>query len=149
MRPPSRFLAVLFCLFGVLLARDAAAQLMPTMHDDSDEQDSRYRRNSALISAVTLTTVGVNASDHPPGWVGAAGFVGGTLQVVYGTRIRSTHATTSIFNYFVGGAAVLTSLSALSRGAGTKSAHAGGVHLQPLFACDEESRPQLGAAFSF
>jgi hypothetical protein len=148
MRPPSPLLVVLSCLFCVLLARDAAAQLMPSLHD-ADEQDSDYRRNSAIISAVTLTTIGVNASDHPPGWVGAAGFVTGTLQVVYGTRIRSTHATSSIFNYFVGGAAVLTSLSALARGAGTTSAQAAGVHLQPLFACDDEARPQLGAAFSF
>jgi hypothetical protein len=146
MRPPSGFLAVLCCLFGVLLARDAAAQLYSS---DTDQQDSHYRRNSALISAATLTTVAVNASHDPPGWVGAAGFVGGTLQVVYGTRIKSTHATSSIFNYFVGGAAVLTSLSALSRGAGTKSAQAAGIHLQPLFACDEDARPQLGAAFSF
>ena len=147
MRPPSRLLAVLSCLFGILLARDAAAQLMPTMHDDSE--DSHYRRNSALISAATLTTIAVNASHDPPGWVGAAGFVGGTLQVVYGTRIKSTHATSSIFNYFVGGAAVLTSLSALARGAGTTSAQAAGVRVQPLFGCDDEARPQLGAVFSF
>jgi len=146
MRPPSPLLAVLACLFGILLAREAAAQMM---FDDTDQQDSHYRRNSALLSAATLTTVAVNASDHPPGWVGAAGFVGGTLQVVYGTRIRATHATSSIFNYFVGGAAVLTSLSALARGAGARSAQAAGVRVEPLFACDDQARPQLGAAFSF
>jgi hypothetical protein len=149
MRPPSRFLAVLCCLFGVLLAREAAAQLMPTLHDDSDTQDAHYRRNTALFSAATLTTVAVNTSDHAPGWVGAAGFVGGTLQVVYGTRIRSTHATSSMINYFVGGAAVLTSLSALARGSVARSAQGAGVRLQPLLAYDEECRPQLGATVSF
>ena len=136
--PLPRWFAVCACLVALFAARQAFAQPPESDHD--------YRAHSALISAGTLSTIAWNATGHAPGWVGGLGFFGGALQVVYATKIRSSHATTSVFNYFIGGAAVVTSLSALSTDRRTASS---GPQVRPLIAWDADLRPCAGATLTF
>ena len=146
MRP----LALLVFCFALLGVRPAAAQILPPYPDmwsSSDGPgDEDVAVHTTLISMATVTTIGFNLSDHSPSWAGPAGFLGGTLQVVYGSRQKQDGVAMAI-NYFFGGAAMLTSLSALARHDDSRTSS--GVHVVPLLAWDEERRPLAGAYLRF
>lgn len=138
-----------------LWAGEASAQLMPMTTDDEARHELHvYRRNSALLGAFTITSIVVNSAAlgnrQPPAWMGALGFLTGTLQIVLGTRDTTSHPQTSAGNLFIGGATVLTSLSALARGA-PEEAHSleSGPQLRPLLGMDSRLEPRAGAALSF
>lgn len=138
-----------------LWAGEASAQLMPmTTDDDARRELHVYRRNSALLGAITISSIVVNSAalgDHqPPAWMGALGFLAGTLQIVLGTRETTNHPQTSAANLFIGGAAVLTSLSALARGAPDEAQTLeSGPQLRPLLGMDSSFEPRAGAALNF
>ena len=149
MRP----LALLVCVFALFLARPAAAQIQFPPYTDNwahsdGPGDEDVAVHTVLISMATVTTIGFNLSDHAPAWAGPAGFLGGTLQVVYGTRQKQDGVATMV-NYFVGGAAILTSLSALAHNEKRGTSDAGGMHVAPFLAWDDERRPLAGASLRF
>jgi len=148
MRPSARLFATLCSVVVLLVARESSAQFWDSAIQI--EHDPHYALKTGLLSAGTLATIAVNAGDHPPGWVGALGFAGGTLQIVYATRAHGADNNAQVINYFVGGAAVITGLSALSRNAASSSStSARSVSVAPLVAMDEDRVPMAGASFRF
>jgi hypothetical protein len=146
--------------FGFLArATPAHAQfdeIPPLTNGDSSELD-HFRRNSALLGAVNLTTILMNSEvvgpKPSPGWSGALGFLAGSFQIVLGAENLSKDSVVGSIDLFIGGAAILTSLSALSHAAPAAPSSArmpgDGPGVAPLFAVSARMEPEAGVTLSF
>jgi hypothetical protein len=110
-----------------------------------------YRRNSALLGAVSVASIAVNASHPGARWMGPVGFAAGGFQILLGAQKLSKDSVVASANLFVGAAAMLTSLSALADG-GSKAAMRvpdSKPQLRPLLGFDPALEPRAGFALSF
>jgi hypothetical protein len=123
---------------------------------DNTELD-HFRRNSALLSAVSLTTILMNSEvvgpKPSPGWSGALGFFAGGFQITLGAQKVSKDSVVGALDLFIGGAAILTSLAALSHAAPSAPSSArmpgDGPGVAPLFAVSARMEPEAGVTLSF
>lgn len=154
---PFRALPLVLVVLALAGATPARAQYdtIPTTGEDSEID--HFRRNSALLGAVSLTTIVINseaAGPKPsPGWSGALGFFAGGFQIVLGAQKVSKDSVVAALDMFVGGAAMLTSISALARGREETRASlrkpGDGVGLAPLVGLNGALEPEAGVALSF
>jgi len=157
--------AVPFALAAVLafgfLARATPARAqfdeMPTLTNGDSSELDHFRRNSALLSAVSLTTILMNSEvvgpKPSPGWSGALGFFAGGFQITLGAQKVSKDSVVGALDLFIGGAAILTSLSALSHAAPAAPSSArmpgDGPGIAPLLAVSARMEPEAGVTLSF
>ncbi|MEP7028962.1 MAG: hypothetical protein ABI960_10240 [Candidatus Eisenbacteria bacterium] len=121
------------------------------------EEISHFRRNSAMLGVVSLGATALNAgalgSRPTPGWCGALGFAAGGFQIILGAQKLPKDSVVASFDLFVGGAAMLTSISALAAGGADRRssdrAPGDGARLSTLVGFDRHLAPQAGLSLSF
>ncbi len=142
---------------GLTVAEAQAVQPAYGYSAPTDKEISHFRRNSALLGAVSLGSLVLNAQlvgpKPSPGWAGALGFAGGGFQIVLGAQKLSKDSVVGSLDLFVGAASMLTSISALARGGGDPRASMRtpdeGARLAPLLGVGPQCEPQAGLALSF